>query len=99
MQYWQQDFTTVNRKEEEMAKTELSQWAERFDKNTFLYELEHESDTTGLFKTQRRYGDGIPSYSYTTPLYHVWVNDRELLVTMNYREAYQLYCKWKGEMA
>ena len=80
-------------------RSEITQWAERFDKDTILYELERDSDTTGLFKTQRRYGNGVPCYSYTTPLYHVWVNNKELLVTMNYREAYQCYCKWKGEIA
>lgn len=76
----------------------LSEWAERFDDNTILYRLEHESGVTGLFKTQRRIGDGVPCYSYTTPIYHVWVADKEIATTMNYGEAYQCYCKWKGEI-
>lgn len=68
--------------------SELSEWASRFADNVQLWRLESDSDVTGLFMTKERYGDGIPCYSYTTPVYHVWVDDKWVLSCMNYIEAY-----------
>lgn len=69
----------------------ISEWAARFTDNVRLYKLEGDSDTTGLFQTQERYGDGVPCYSYTNPVYHVWINDKWELSCMNYREAVTVY--------
>lgn len=49
----------------------LSEWAARFGDDVILRRLEHDSDVTGLYETQRRIGDGVPCYSYTTPIFHV----------------------------
>lgn len=71
--------------------SELSKWASRFDPSIKLCVLEKKNDKTGLFQTQQRYGDGVPCYSYTNPVYHVWINDGWELSCMNYLEAEAYY--------
>ena len=71
--------------------SELSKWASRFEDNIRLCILEKKNDTTGLFQTQQRYGDGVPCYSFTNPVYHVWINDGWELSCMNYLEAEAYY--------
>lgn len=76
--------------------SKLSEWAARFDDNVRLYMLEKENDTTGLFQTQEVYGNGIPCYSFTNPVYHVWINDKWEMSCINYMSAYAYYKKHKG---
>lgn len=72
--------------------TKLSRWAETFTpKTSALYRLEAKNDTTALFSCKERVGKGIPCYGWTSPVYHVWINDKWELVTMNYHEAYEYY--------
>ncbi len=77
--------------------SELSKWAERcYADGIEVWRFEHESDITGLYMTKKKIGDGIPCYSWTTPIYHVWVRDKCVLSCMNYREAYDRYGKEKN---
>lgn len=69
----------------------LSDWAARFGKNILLYGLESKNEITGLYKTIEKYGNGVPCYYYTSPVYHVWVNDKWILSTQNYAEAFKCY--------
>lgn len=71
--------------------SELSEWAARFEDDVKLYQLEKKNETTGLYQTQQRYGNGVPCYSYTNPIYHVWINDIWELSCMNYLEAEAYY--------
>lgn len=71
--------------------TELTKWASRFGDDIRLCELEKKNDSTGLYQTQQRYGDGIPCYYFTNPVYHVWINDGWELSCMNYLEAEAYY--------
>lgn len=68
--------------------TKLSQWAKTLD---LLWRLNGIDDCTGLFKSQERIGNGVPCYNYTTPVYHVWVDDKWVCSTTNYAEAYNIY--------
>lgn len=76
----------------------LSEWAARFADNVRLCQLEEENNVTGLYQTQERYGDGVPCYSYTNPVYHVWINDKWALSCMSYHDAYAYYENHKKEV-
>lgn len=41
--------------------------------------------------TKTRIGNGVPCYYWTTPLYHVWINDKWELTTQNIHDAYAYY--------
>ncbi len=70
----------------------LSEWAERcYKEGTICYRLESTNDTTGLYQTKSQYGNGVPCYMWTTPVYHVWINDKNITSTTNYRDAYAAY--------
>ena len=69
----------------------LSDWASRFRSNVLLFQLEKYGETTGLYKTQEKYGSGVPCFSFTSPVYHVWLNDRCVLSCGNYSEALKTY--------
>lgn len=71
--------------------SELEQWANRFRENQYLYTLQRHGETTGLFEMKERYGDGVPCYNWTSPVFYVWVNDKCMLACMNYREACDIY--------
>jgi len=72
--------------------TNLEQWASTFDNKTqHLYQLEKHNKTTGIYMTKDRYGNGVPCYYWTTPLYHVWINDKWELTTQNIHDAYACY--------
>ena len=72
--------------------TNLSRWAETFNPKTqVLHRLEAKDDTTALFQSKERIGNGVPCYGWTSPVYHVWVQDKWELTTMNYLEAYEYY--------
>ncbi len=71
------------------SMTNLSEWANRFNANQYLYELEK-----GLYMMKEKQGNGIPCYSWSSPVYYVWARDKMILATMNYHEAYR---RWKDE--
>lgn len=76
----------------------VSEWAERCQvQGIRLYRLEHESDVTALFQTKEQIGNGIPCYNWTTPVYHVWIDDKNVVSTTNYREAYGIYDQRRNE--
>ena len=78
-----------------MNLSKLSEWAARFADNVRLCQLEKENETTGLYQTQEKYGDGNPRYSFTNPIYHVWINDKWEMSCVNYLSAYAYYEKHK----
>lgn len=71
--------------------SELSVWAGRMKPSQELYQLKEADATSGLYMMKERIGDGVPSYGYLSPIYYVWLNDKCVLATMNYREAYECY--------
>lgn len=73
--------------------SKLSEWASRFKPNQELYCLESKDNTTGLFMMKEKTGDGIPCYSYLSPVYYVWINDCMVRTGMDYRTMYEVYEK------
>lgn len=72
--------------------TDLSRWTSTFNPKTqVLFQLESFNDVTGLYQCKERIGNGVPCYNWTSPVYHVWVQDKWELTTMNYHEAYEYY--------
>lgn len=71
--------------------TELSAWAGRMKPTQYLYALETSGDTTGLYMMKERIGNGVPCYEYMSPIYYVWINDKMVLTTMDYRTACEIY--------
>lgn len=72
--------------------TNLSRWASTFNPKTqVLFQLESFNDVTGLYQCKERIGNGVPCYNWTSPVYHVWVQDKWELTTMNYLDAYEYY--------
>ena len=70
----------------------LSEWAERCYKDGIIcYRLESANDTTGLYQTKSQYGNGVPCYMWTTPVYHVWIDDKNITSTTSYKDAYATY--------
>lgn len=70
----------------------LREWAERCCKRGIeVWCMEKDSDTTGVYMTKQKIGEGKPCYSWTTPVYHAWVNDKCVLSCTNYKEAYGRY--------
>lgn len=41
--------------------------------------------------TKKKIGDGVPYYSYTSPVYHIWINDKCLFTCLDYKTAYEIY--------
>lgn len=78
--------------------SELSAWAGRMKPAEQLYCLESENDTTGLYMMKERIGNGVPCYSYTSPIYFVWIDDVNVFNTMDYRTAYAVYENRRKEM-
>lgn len=77
--------------------SKLKEWAERCrTQGIEVWCMGRDSDTTGLFMTKQKVGNGISCYSWTIPIYHVWVRDKCVLSCMNYREAYDHYEKEKN---
>lgn len=76
----------------------LSEWVSQFEENIRLCQLEKQNDTTGLYQTQQRYGDGVPCYSFTNPVYYVWISDKWEMSCMNYLTANSYYEKRIKEM-
>lgn len=68
----------------------LSEWAARFEDNIILQRLVGEGNS-GVFMTYERCGIGVPCYSYTSPVYHIWINDKYVMSCMNGFEAMQIY--------
>lgn len=88
--YKNYDLKYLSKERIEMSK--LSKWAERcYVDGTEVHCLEQLSNTTGLFMTKKKIGNGIPCYSWTSPVYHIWINDKELFTCMNYLDAYEIY--------
>lgn len=75
--------------------SKLSEWASTFKPYDEVYCLERASDTTGLYMTKTRVGNGVPCYNWTSPIYHIWINDKQVFTCMNYRDAYEIYKKEK----
>lgn len=76
----------------------LSEWAERcYAEGTILHQLNSKSDITGLYSTTQRIGNGIPCYNYLSPVYHVWINDRNVASSLSYLEAYGIYKERESE--
>lgn len=74
---------------ETMSK--LNEWAERCQQDGIeVWKLDHESDK-GLYMTKKKIGDGVPYYSYTSPVYHIWINDKCLFTCLDYKTAYEIY--------
>ena len=71
----------------------LLEWASKFGKDTVLCQLEKNNETTGLYQTQQRCGNGVSRYSFTDPVYHVWINDGWELSCMSYLAAEAFYEK------
>lgn len=75
---------------ETMSK--LNEWAEHCQQDGIeVCRLEHESDITGLYMTKKKIGDGVPCYKYTSPVYHIWINDKCLFTCLDYKTAYEIY--------
>ena len=75
-----------------MSMSELNEWAERCQQDGIeVWRLEHESDITGLYMTKKKIGNGVPYYNWTSPIYHIWINDKRVFTCMNYRDAYEIY--------
>lgn len=76
----------------------LTEWCERcLAQGIWYYQLERHSATTGLFETKKQYGDGVPCYMWTTPVFHVWIDDKNVVSTTNYREACGIYDQRRNE--
>lgn len=72
--------------------SKLNSWAERcYEQSIELYCLERDSSITGLYMTKEKIGNGIPCYNWTPPVYHVWIEDKNVLSCMDYRQAYEIY--------
>ena len=72
--------------------SKLSKWAERcYVDGTEVHCLEQLSNTTGLFMTKKKIGNGIPCYSWTSPVYHIWINVKCLFTCLDYKTAYEIY--------
>lgn len=72
--------------------SKLNEWAERCQQDGIeVWRLEHESDIKGLYMTKKKIGDGVPCYSYTSPVYHIWINDKCLFTCLDYKTAYEIY--------
>lgn len=72
----------------------LEEWCGLFDnKESLLYRLYccPERDVE-MFETKRRYLRNH-FYFYTTPVFHVWFQDKCIMSTVNYREALDKYKK------
>ena len=66
----------------------LNDWAERcYNQGIECWQLESSSRLTGLYMTKEKIGNG----NWTSPVYHVWVEDKNVLSCMNYRQAYEIY--------
>ena len=75
---------------ETMSK--LNEWAERCQQDGIeVWRLEHESDITGLYMTKKKIGDGVSCYEYTSPVYYIWINDKNVFTCLNYKMAYEIY--------
>lgn len=73
--------------------SKLSEWAGRMKPTQLLYEIETNGDTTGLYMMKERIGNGVPCYEYMSPIYYVWICDKMVLTTMDYRTACDTYKK------
>lgn len=70
----------------------LNDWAERcYKQGIVCWQLESNSQITGLYVTKERIGNGVPCYNWTSPVYHVWIEDKNVLSCMDYRQAYEIY--------
>lgn len=78
--------------------TELSTWAGRMKPTQYVYRLERENDTTGLYMMKERVGNGVPCYYYTSPVYYVWIDDVCVFTTMDYKTACAIYENRRKEM-
>lgn len=76
----------------------LSEWAERcYAEGTIVCRLNSKSDITGLYSTKQRIGNGVPCYNYLSPVYHVWINDRNVTSCLSYLDAYAVYKEREDE--
>lgn len=72
--------------------SELNDWAERcYKQGIECWQLESSSQITGLYMTKKKVGSGVPCYGWTSPVYHVWVEDKNVLSCIDYRQAYEIY--------
>lgn len=79
--------------------SKLDEWVGRCcTQDIEVHRLEYVTEGTGLYMTKKKIGNGVPCYGWTTPVYHVWINDRNEVSTCNYQEAYYIYNKRKGDI-